>query len=191
MDSENRFINYLKHNYVVCLDFRYMFIGTSSWGNSNSVIKDMAVANDSVTFQLDTDDYPNSDDVRQFYRDFRAMKPGSGAGQNNYNPFFRAFWEAKFSCSFEGGTCDISNKNLDDVPEDPYVPFTLMAVEAIIRGTKAASMRYCGGIHVCSELLNRDESRGLKIWNCKCDIWDIFLHTLKFQIFAEIQQQTV
>ena len=105
--------------------------------------------------------------MTKFYEDFRSMKPGTGAGQNNYNPFFQKFWEEEFSCSFDGGTCDITSNNLNHIGEDSYVPFTLMAVEAIIRGTKAASQRYCSGIHVCSELLNRDESRGLKIWNCK------------------------
>lgn len=141
-------------------DNSYLFVGTSSWGNSEAVIDGLFVAEKAITMKLDTGSYSNAQDVSQFYDAFRNMKPAD----NTHNPAFKQFWEEKFGCSLSGGSCDVANQNLADIGEDPYVPFTLMAVDAIISGTKDASMEYCNGIHLCSEMLNRELSRGLKIW---------------------------
>ena len=146
------------HNFVFFLS--YLFVGTSSWGNSEAVIDGLFVAEKAITMKLDTGSYSNAQDVSQFYDAFRNMKPAD----NTHNPTFKQFWEEKFGCSLSDGSCDVANQNLADIGEDPYVPFTLMAVDAIISGTKDASMQYCNGIHLCSEMLNRELSRGLKIW---------------------------
>lgn len=129
------------------------------------VIDGLVVSEKAITMKLDTGSYSNGADVDLFYNHFRRMKPAD----NTYNPFFAQFWEQKFNCSLAAGTCNVTIQSLSDVGSDPYVPFTLMAVDAIIKATKDASEQYCNGIHLCSELLNRDESRGVNIWKRKCN----------------------
>ena len=148
--------------FFIIFSFSFLFFGTSSWANAMDVIQGKYVTEKALTVKLDTDSYYNSNDVEAFYSYIRNLKPAA----NTYNPYFAKFWEQKFKCSLAAGDCDLT-KDLSDIGRDPYVPFTLMAVDAIISGTKAASLHYCKGIHLCSELLNRDESRGVNIWNCK------------------------
>lgn len=116
----------------------------------------------------------NAGDVQNFYDKLFLLEPDTGsniggANVNMYNPWFTKYWEEAFECSFEAGTCDLPNQRLEDKIErsEAYVPFTLMAVDAIIRGVKAAAERRCGNIHVCSNLLNPDNSRGNDLYNCK------------------------
>lgn len=123
---------------------------------------------------LFTEDYGNRGDVSAFYSNLFLMEPDNGnslggVGVNTYNPWFTTFWEEAFGCNFAAGTCDLANQRLENLVDrsDPYVPFTLMAVEAIINGVKNAAMAKCGGIHLCSNLLNPEKSRGTDLYNCK------------------------
>lgn len=118
--------------------------------------------------------YVNAGDVQNFYNKLFLMEPDTGsntggANVNMYNPWFTKYWEETFECSFEAGTCDLANQRLETKIDrsEAYVPFTLMAVDAIIRGVKAAAERRCGNIHVCSNLLNPGNSRGNDLYNCK------------------------
>ncbi|KAL4223422.1 hypothetical protein ACF0H5_016892 [Mactra antiquata] len=151
---------------------QFIFIGTSSWGIDVNVIQDVSSAENAITFAMDADSYSNRGDVSTFYSNLFLMEPDSGnnidgLGVNTYNPWFTTFWEETFECNFAAGTCDLPNQRLEDVVDrtDPYVPYTLMAVDAIIRGVKNAALAKCGNIHLCSNLLNPGNSRGTDLYN--------------------------
>lgn len=140
---------------------RFVFVGTSSWGRDPAVISTVVSAENAITLEMDTSMLFNFNDVTDFWTDFFQMLPnnGSNSGQprvNSYNPWFSKFWEDKFKCSFALATCNVTDQNLRDVMDgsDAYVPFTLLAVDAIIKGVTNASITVCGDIHLCSNLLN-------------------------------------
>jgi len=68
------------------------------------------------------------------------------------------------------GGCNVANQNLAslNLPQDLYTPYTLMAVDAIIRGVKEAARKYCLSDKPCSDLLNVD--RETKLFNCKYSV---------------------
>ncbi|XP_045174045.2 metabotropic glutamate receptor-like isoform X2 [Mercenaria mercenaria] len=151
---------------------QFTFVGTSSWGTDVNVIRGIDSAENAITFTFNTGSYMNKDDVINFYNKMFMLKPDTGsnsgdANVNLYNPWFTKFWEEAFECSFAAATCDLADQKLEDKIDrsDPYVPFTLMAVDAIIRGVKEAAQTKCGNIHVCSNLLNPDKSRGTDLFN--------------------------
>ena len=128
-------------------------------------------------FFLALGSYPNVGDVTAFWNDFYKMKPdtaspSSSSDVNTHNPWFAELWEKTLGCRIDLNTCDPANQDLrsEILSDDPMVPFTLMAVDAIIRGTKAASMSQCGSEFVCSQLLNIKESRGSAIFNSMCSL---------------------
>lgn len=116
-------------------------------------------------------------DVSEFWTRFFQLKPDSAtttptANVNSHNPWFAKFWENVFSCRLDQSTCDVDNQNLmAEIPNyremDNMVSYTLMAVEAIIRGTRAASQQFCQNDHLCSDILNINRQRGPLLYNSK------------------------
>jgi len=155
---------------------QFVFLGTSSWGNDMSVISNLGSAENAITVSLNTGSYYNSADVDSFWNDFFQMKPNTGINAglpnvNSHNPWFTKFWEEKFGCTLgisgSPNSCDVDNQNVQDTGInrfDTYVPYTLMAVDAVIRGIKDSSQKYCSAKHLCSQLLNRADGRGLHLY---------------------------
>ncbi|WAR03385.1 GRM2-like protein [Mya arenaria] len=136
---------------------RMVFVGTSSWGKNTDVIQGLTAEN-SITVMLNTESYENLADVDEFWNYFYSLKPGSSTTTSRNNPWFNQFWEEMFDCRIDLNTCDIPNQNLrTKVPKgDTYIPFTLMAIDSIIRGVRDAATKYCGNVRPCSDLLNID-----------------------------------
>lgn len=121
--------------------------------------------------------YPNVNDVSEFWARFFQLKPDSTstaptANVNSHNPWFAEFWEEMFNCRLDQNGCDVDNQNLNTrMPAhremDNLVSFTLMAVQAIIRGTRAASQQFCQNDHLCSDILNINRQRGPLLYNSK------------------------
>ena len=116
-----------------------------------------------------SDEFYNQDAVTRFWTYFYNLKPDTGSNTgpnvNKHNPWFTQFWQDMFNCRIDLGTCDLNRDLQGMVPDsDVYVPFTLMAVDAVIRGVQQATQTYCGGAQLCSELLNREDD---KLYLCK------------------------
>lgn len=127
-----------------------------------------------VAFLLIAASYPNMNDVDEFYTRFSQWKPDQGSSTTNenintHNPWFNEYWQNKFSCRLDLGNCNVASQSLQGRVNqtDPLVPFTLMAVDAIVRGAAAAITSQCSDGSLCSELLNRRDSRGSSIYNSR------------------------
>lgn len=140
---------------------QFFFVGTSQWGNDVSVIQGLDPQ--AITIRLNSEAYYNKNDVDEFWTSLWQWKPDTGsnalnASVNTHNPWFAQLWSQVFNCTIT--SCNIANQNLKNhLPAyDKTVPYTLLSVDAIIRGVRQAASS-CGD-HFCSNLLNIANSRG-------------------------------
>ncbi|KAK3587263.1 hypothetical protein CHS0354_034407 [Potamilus streckersoni] len=142
----------------------FQFIGTSAWGNSVDVIQGLTGANAAITLVASNNIDAYTADVNRFYSYLNSLKPAT----NTYNKkWFTEFWENTFECNIEHNMylrdCNTSKEDLGTKGlTDMYVPYTLMAVDAIMKGVKTATAQFCQQQYsLCSDLMN-SYSRGQK-----------------------------
>ncbi|KAL3856568.1 hypothetical protein ACJMK2_011303 [Sinanodonta woodiana] len=135
----------------------FQFIGTSAWGNSVDVIQDLTGANTAITIVPSDSISAYAGDVSRFYNYLYSLKPSSNAYNNKW---FTEFWENTFECSINSNNyVRVCNTSMEDLrtkaPTDMYVPYTLMAVDAVMKGVKVATAQYCQQQYsLCSDLMN-------------------------------------
>lgn len=132
-----------------------VFIGTSSWGDSTVVTDNLPINAYTVTLSNPS---TLASDVAKFYQYLNTLKPS----QNTWNPWFRTYWNDKLQCATR--ICSEASDSLNGrYNPDVYIPYTIIAVRAIIEGVKAAAIEACGVNDLCSILLNQ-ENRGQRIY---------------------------
>ncbi|KAJ8312617.1 hypothetical protein KUTeg_009990, partial [Tegillarca granosa] len=134
----------------------FIFFGTSSWAEDSSVTLNTQVSG--YTISLDAPSIL-SNDVERFYTYFDNLKPRN----NSWNPWFKAYWDGILGCD-QNRVCD---ENVDTIAgrysRDVYVPYTLMAVKAVIDGVRAKANEICTQNDMCSKFLN-ERNRGQNIF---------------------------
>ncbi|XP_067683879.1 metabotropic glutamate receptor 3-like [Haliotis asinina] len=143
---------------------KFTFLGTSLWGTSDLYLNNAyAAANNSIVVSKSTDPL-YTDAVNAFKNYWNNLKPNDKSSGID-NTYLTEYWEDRFNCKV-GGTsnaCVLATQSLrDDL--DASVPYTIMAVDAIIRGIYAAAKKACTVYDLCSDLLNIG-NRGTAIFN--------------------------
>ncbi|KAK6192482.1 hypothetical protein SNE40_003940 [Patella caerulea] len=144
---------------------KFIFIGTSSWGRSPDVIRGLIpTANNSIVMS-----HVVSNTYTQYVEEFKAHWAGlrpDARTDGVVNPWLMEYFQQEYNCRFDingAGKCNTTVNRLSDDVIDVYVPYTIMAVEAIIKGVKAAAEEKCSGNNLCSDLLNL-ENQGTVIY---------------------------
>ncbi len=137
----------------------FSWIGTTAWSDSLVVVEGLEdYAEGAVTISPDITT-TGLDSFRQY---FESLKPEA----NTNNPWFKQYWQEKFNCFLPGERqgnyllqCDVSSQSLQGVELDPYVPYTIKAVDAVLNGIEGARRTSCPGLNsLCSGFIN-DESK--------------------------------
>lgn len=134
----------------------FSYIGTNSWGINEGVVKDVEEsAEGAVTFTLNAK-WRAVEEFRLYYGN---LKPEN----NKHNPWFNEYWQEKFNCYLPGEPrvypvpCETDKQSLYDFSMDTYVPYTIMAVDAIIKGVDLARATQCPyADKLCSGFINSD-----------------------------------
>ncbi|XP_071094247.1 metabotropic glutamate receptor 3-like [Haliotis cracherodii] len=133
---------------------QFIFLGTSSWGNSELYLNNAySAANNSIVVSLSTDPlYTNA--INAFKNYWYDLKPNNSTSGID-NKYLTKYWEERFNCEVDGtsNACVLATQSLRD-ELDVYVPYTIMAVDAIIRGVYNAATKACNIYDLCSDLLN-------------------------------------
>ena len=136
-----------------------IFLGTSSWGKSQEVIKQApdATENSIVVVQSVNDLFKS--DIDAFTNYWKNLKPVNQLQTTLFtNPWFVQYWENTWGCKVSGtgkDTCDLNTQKVKDTEIDPYVPYTIIAVRAIIEGVFQAAKEACTGMYeLCTYLMN-------------------------------------
>lgn len=136
----------------------FIFFGTSSWAEDATVTFNTQVSG--YTISLDAPAIL-SNDVERFYSYFDGLKPSN----NTWNKWFRDYWEGILGCGESGSR--ICVESVDTIQgrysRDVYVPYTLMAVKAVINGIRAKADEICAQDDMCSKFLN-ERNRGQNIF---------------------------
>ena len=97
-----------------------------------------------------------------FRQYFENLKPDT----NTQNPWFKQYWREKFNCFLPGEPrgnylvqCDLATQSLKDVPMDPFAPYTIKAVDAVLNGIEGARRTSCPGINALCQGFINDESK--------------------------------
>ena len=140
----------------------FTWIGTNSWGKNEGVTKGVEKeAEGAITLSLDV----AGRTVDDFRYDFNKLKPET----NTYNPWFKEYWQQRFDCYLPGEPrnryrteCDTSTQSLEGFSLDTYVPYTIRAVDAVLKGIEAARYTQCPGTRaLCSGFINNDARWGI------------------------------
>ena len=132
----------------------FTFIGTNKWGINEMVTDGLETAAEgAITLTLNA----QSQAYRTFKSYYEALKPGD----SKYNPWFNEYWQEKFNCYLPGQprnnriACDLGSQSLADSAMDPYIPYIIMAVDAIIKGVELARQNQCPfASELCSRFAN-------------------------------------
>lgn len=148
----------------------FTFLATSLWGKKNTFLGDdtRATVNGAITVSLEPlERYATLASI--FFEDFLQMKPADAS----YNPWFSEFWQNTFDCNLVGSDnfitgredCDVTSQSLlNRIQQDEYLPYTIMATQAMIAGIKGAAMKECQQVYeMCSAFMNSNV-RGPDIW---------------------------
>ena len=138
----------------------FTWVGTNSWGTSPDIVDGVEeYAEGAVTLTLDH----SQDVVEDFEDDFEDLTPSTSI----YSPWFTEYWEEHFQCYFPGSAnvnsptvCNTNLQSLSGVAIDPYVPFAIMAVDALLAGISEARDNECSQTSgLCSAFLDTDEAK--------------------------------
>ena len=137
----------------------FTWIGTTAWGDSKGVVQGLEeYAEGAVTIVPDSST-TGLDSFRQY---FENLKPDT----NTQNPWFKQYWREKFNCFLPGEPrgnylvqCDLATQSLKDVPMDPFAPYTIKAVDAVLNGMEGARRTSCPGINALCQGFINDESK--------------------------------
>ena len=133
----------------------FSWIGTTAWGDSSDVVESLEdYAEGAITLVPDS----TTTGLDSFRHYFENLKPDT----NTQNPWFKHYWQKKFNCFLPGEPqgnyllqCDVSTQSLQSVVMDPYVPYTIKAVDAILNGVEGARATSCPRINsLCSGFMN-------------------------------------
>ena len=132
----------------------FTFIGTSSWGDLTSVTAGVeSIAEGAITITQDN----TAQGLNDFSRYFETLHPDT----NTHNPWFKQYWMDKFKCNLPGeprkysSACNTTKQTLRDVQMDPFVPYTIKAVDAITKGIDDARKERCpNSNNMCTNFVN-------------------------------------
>lgn len=119
----------LKASKRVYVEQTFTWVGTNSWGTLASVVDGVeATAAGAVTFSLDASSTNSLADYESYFRNIVGTK-----FTLSNNPWFDEYIQNRGSNNVE-------------VEIDPYVPYTIQAVDAILTGIDEAIKSKCNGV---------------------------------------------
>ncbi len=132
----------------------FTWIGTTAWADSPGVVGGLEpYAEGAVTLRPDATT-PGFVSFRQYFENLRPE-------DNTENPWFRQYWQERFNCYLPGEPpgdfsrqCDVSKQSLEGSTLDPYVPYTIRAVDAVLNGIEGARRTACGLASLCAGFIN-------------------------------------
>ncbi|XP_050409339.2 metabotropic glutamate receptor [Patella vulgata] len=144
---------------------KFIFIGTSSWGRSLDISGLTPTVTNSIIMSHVVSDPLYTGYMNEFKTHWTGLRPDA-LTDGVVNPWLMEYFQQENNCRFDLSGASKCNTTInkfkgDDI--DVYVPYTMMAVEAIIKGVKAAAEEKCSGNNLCSDLLNL-ENQGTVIY---------------------------